>query len=222
MKHLKQNGFSVVELLVVITVTTILVIVISTFLITNLQQSTIATLKGTMLNEAQQSLDLAANDIRLSANADTNNRWPDTNGPGGSANPLSWQSNNNTLVLATAAEDRDGTVIFTDTKNYITEKNNSIYFVKDGTLYKRTLASVVANNSAKTTCPAAKATPSCPADKALLHNVTNFGVTYKNGDDIAVSPSDARSVELAVTVSKPMYQRDISVNYKTRMVFRND
>ncbi|MFO0781810.1 MAG: hypothetical protein U0524_02865 [Candidatus Saccharimonadales bacterium] len=222
MKRLNFRGFSVVELLVVISVTTILVIIISTFLITNLQQSTIATLKGTMLNEAQQSLDLAANDIRLSANADTNNRWPDVNGPSGAANPLSWESNGTTLVLATAAEDRNGTVIFSDAKNYITEKNNSIYFVKNGTLYKRTLASTATNNAAKTSCPAAKATASCPADKALLQNVKSFAVTYKDGDDAAVAPSDARSVELAVTVSKPMYQRDISVSYKTRMVFRND
>lgn len=222
MKRLSNDGLSIVELLVVITVTTTLVIVISTFLINNLQQSTLAAAKSSMLSEAQQSLDLAANDIRLSANADTNNRWPDSNSPDGSVNPLSWQSSNNVLVLATAAEDRNGTVIFTDSKNYITEKNNIVYFVKDETLYKRTIASTVADNAAKTTCPADRATKDCPADKELLHNVTDFTVTYKNGEDATVSPSDARSIELSVTVSKPMYQRDVSVSYKTRMVFRND
>lgn len=222
MRKLTSSGFSMVELLVAISVTTILIIVIGTFLINNLQQSTLTTLKGTMLNEAQQSLDLAANDIRSSATADTNSRWPDNNGPSGSTNPLSWQSNGDTLVLASAAEDGSGTIIFADAKNYITEKNNIIYFVKDKTLYKRTLASSITNNSAKTSCPAVKATSTCPADKELLHNVTDFTVTYKNGEDVAVAPSDARSVELAITVSKPMYQRDVSVSYKTRMVFRNE
>lgn len=222
MKRLNTFGFSVVELLVVITVTTILVVVISSFLISNLQQSTLATAKGNMLSEAQKSLDLAANDIRLSANADTNNRWPDNNSPSGASAPLSWQSNSNTLVLATAAEDSSGTIIFIDSKNYITDKNNIVYFVKDNTLYKRSIASTATNNAAKTSCPKNKASATCPADKELLHNVTDFTVSYKNGEDAAVTPSDARSVELSVTVSKPMYQRDVKVSYKTRMVFRND
>ncbi len=222
MSNLNARGFTTVELLVVVTVTTILIIIVGTFLITNLQQSTLATAKGNMLYETQQSLDLAANDIRLSSNADTNNRWPDANSPGGSGAPMSWQSNNNTLVLATAAENSTGTIIFADSKNYITEKNNIVYFVKDKTLYKRTIASSVANNGEKTSCPKSSSSTACPADKELLHNVTAFTVTYKDGQDTTVSPTTARSVELAVTVSKPMYQRDVSVNYKTRMVFRND
>lgn len=222
MRKLSDGGFSIVELVVVISVTTILIIIIGTFLISNLQQSTLATAKSTMLNEAQQTLDLAANDIRLSANADTNNRWPDSNSPGGSANPLAWASNSNTLILAKAAEDSSGTIIFADTNSYITEKDNVIYFVKDGTLYKRTIASDRISNAAKTSCPKSSASTSCPADKELLHNVTEFTVTYKDGQDNTVSPADARSIELGVTVSKPMYQRDVSVNYKTRMVFRND
>lgn len=222
MSRLQEKGFSIVELLVVISVTTILIIIISTFLINNLQQSTLATAKGNMLHEAQHSLDLVANDIRLSANADTNNRWPDTNSPGGPANPFGWQSNNSTLVLATAAEDNSGAIIFTDAKNYITEKNNIIYFVRDGTLYKRTIASPVENNAAETSCPASNSSNACPADKELLHNVTNFAVSYRNGQDNPVPPSDARSVELTVTVSRPMYQRDVNVSHTTRMVFRND
>lgn len=222
MTKLSERGFSIVELLVVISVTTIIIIVISTFLINNLQQSTLATAKGNMLHEAQHTLDLIANDVRLSANADTNNRWADNNSPGGLNSPFSWQSNGSTLVLATAAEDDSGAVIFTDSKNYITEKNNIIYFVRDGTLYKRTLASTVENNAAKTTCPSPSTSNTCPADKELLHNVTQFSVSYRNGQDNPVPPSDARSIELAITVSKAMYQRDVSVNHTTRMVFRND
>jgi hypothetical protein len=126
------------------------------------------------------------------------------------------------LVLATAAEDSNGSVIFADSKNYITEKNNIVYFVKDDTLYKRTIASTVANNSAVTSCPINTASTSCPADKELLHNVTDFTVTYKDGQNNSVTPTDARSIELRVTVSKHLYSQDISVDYTTRMVFRND
>lgn len=221
-KKLNDTGMSVVELLVVLTVTTTLVLIITGFLITNLQQSTLATARGNILRETEQSLDLAANDIRLSANADTNNRWPDVNSPTGGTNQYSWQSNGTTVVLATAAENSSGAVIFSDSKNYITEKNNLVYFVKNGTLYKRTIASPVTGNSAKTSCPIALATASCPADKELLHDVTAFGVTYKDGQNNSVTPTDARSIELSVTVSKPLYGKNVSVDYKTRMVFRND
>lgn len=222
MKRLNSSGFTITELVVVITVISILILVIGMFLINNLQQSTLATIRSNMLHEAQQSLDLIANDIRLSANADATNRWSDVNGPGGAANPYSWHSNQDILVLATAAEDSSGGILFVDAKNYITQKNNVIYFVNNKTLYKRTLAATGDDNAAKTSCPRDEATVSCPADKELIHNVKQFQVTYKDGQDNTVSPTDARSVELAITIEKPVYRNKVSVSYDTRMVFRND
>lgn len=221
-RKLNSYGMSTVELLVVLVVTTMLVIVITTFLMNSLQQSTQAAAKANILRETEQSLDLAANDIRLSANADANNRWADANSPSGGSNQYSWQSNSSNLVLATAAENSSGSVIFADAKNYITEKNNIVYFVKNGTLYKRSIASPASGNTAKTSCPIASASSSCPADKELLHNVTAFTVTYKDGQNNSVTPTDARSIELAVTVTKPLYGKNINVSYTTRMVFRND
>ena len=220
--QLDSRGLTIVELLVVISVTTILVIVVSSFMMVNLRESTLATARGNMLRETQQSLDLAANDIRLSANADTNNRWADVNSPGGASNQFSWQSNSSTLVLAAAAEKSDGSIIFADAKNYITEKNNIVYFVKDGTLYKRMISSPVADNNDKTSCPINLASASCKADKPLLQNVSAFTVLYKDGQNNNVSPTDARSIELNVTTNKKIYSKTLSVNYKTRMVFRND
>ena len=220
--RLDSRGLTIVELLVVISVTTILVIVVTSFMLVNLRESTLATARGNMLRETQQSLDLAANDIRLSANADSNNRWADLNSPSGASNQFSWQSNSSTLVLAAAAEKSDGSIIFADAKNYITEKNNIIYFVQDGTLYKRTIASPVANNKDKTSCPIDLASANCPADKPLLQNVSAFTVLYKDGQNNNVAPTEARSIELNVTTNKQIYSKNLSVNYKTRMVFRND
>ena len=219
---LDARGLTIVELLVVISVTTILIVVVTGFMMVNLRESTLATARGNMLRETQQSLDLAANDIRLSANADANNRWADVNSPSGASNQFSWQSNSTNLVLAAAAEKSDGTVIFADAKNYITEKNNIVYFVKNGTLYKRTIASPVANNRDKTTCPINLASASCPADKELLQNVSAFTISYKDGQNNNVTPTDARSIELNVTTNKQIYSKYLSVSYKTRMVFRND
>lgn len=219
---MNSRGFTLVEGLVAISVTSLVVLVVTVFMINNIQESTLATARQNMLREVQQTLDLAANDIRLSANADTNNRWPDNNGPSGSSNLYSWASNSSTLVLATAAEDQSGTVIFSDPQNYVTVKNNIIFFVQNNTLYKRTLAADDSNNASKTTCPAATASSACPADKELLTNVQSFTVTYLDGQNQSVIPTNARSIELRAQTSKQLYSQTVRADYTTKMVFRND
>lgn len=217
----KTAGFTLVELLVALVVAGIISLVIGSYMVENIQQNALANIRQDTLQETQLSLDLAANDIRLSANADDNNRWPDSYAPSG-ADPYSWASNGGTLVLATAAQNTSGVIQFIDAKNYITEKNNIIYFVNNGTLYKRTLAAPISGNAANTSCPVASSTPSCPADKQLIKNVTLFSVTYLDGQNLSVIPTEARSIELHLTVSKQVYKQQISADYKTRMVFRNE
>lgn len=211
-----------VEIMVAIAVTGFMIAIISTFMMRSLQTSTKETNRMNIQRELQQTLDIVANDVRLSANADLNNRNPDANNPGGSGNQYGWTSNASTLVLATAATTSTGGIIFTDPSNYITTKNNYVYFVSNKTLYRRTLAATATGNSAKTTCPSNKVTSSCPADKKLLNNVTNFQVTYLDGSNASVTPTNARSVELSLTSAYTQYKQTQSVSYTTRMVFRND
>lgn len=220
-KPLDAAGFSLVELLVALVVTGLLVGVLMNFMLSSLVQSTTQTARATLLNEAQAALNLADNDIQSSASADQNNRWQDANAPD-PTNQLSWQSNSSTLILATAAQDKSGNIIFADPLKYITQKNNNIYFVKNNTLYKRILAAPVTGNGAVTTCPAAAVTSSCPADKTLVHNVSFFGVRYLNATNQEVAPTDARSIELTLNLSTSQYGRNVTANYTTRMVFRND
>ena len=65
-----------------------------------------------LLNKAQAGLDVINNDIRLSGNADLNNRISDDNAPGAPDDKLSWLSDSDTLILATAVEDTNGDIIF--------------------------------------------------------------------------------------------------------------
>lgn len=217
----RQAGFTMVEVLVAVSVTTIMVLVITNFMMRNVQSSTLETSQAAILREIEQSADEVNADIRLSANADLNNRNADANSPGGS-NQYGWTSNASTLVLATAAVDNSGNVIFSDPANYVTTKNNIVYFVSGGTLYRRMIAANVSNNSAKTTCPPAQASSSCPADKALLHNVSTFSVTYLDGNNNSVSPTNARGIELKLGAAYSQYKHTQSASYTTRMVFRND
>ncbi|HEX7368290.1 MAG TPA: hypothetical protein VF261_01385, partial [Candidatus Saccharimonadales bacterium] len=150
-----------------------------------------------------------------------NNRWQDPNAPD-PTNELSWQSNSSTLILATEAQDKNGNIIFSDPLDYITEKNNNIYFVQNGTLYKRVLAAPDPNNSAVTTCPAATSSSSCPPDAVLVHNVASFSVQYYDAANASVPPSDARSIGITLQLATTEYGHTIHASYTTRMVFRND
>lgn len=216
----KQTGFTTVELLVTVTVTTLIVLVISGFMLRSTQTATLEMANANILREVQLTLDAIANDVRSSANADLNNRNPDPNGPGG--NQFGWTSNSSTVVLATAATDNAKNIIFSDPANYVTVKNNYIYYLSSNTLYKRIVAANVTGNRAKTTCPAALATATCPSDKELLNDVSQFSIRYLDGNNVEVTPTNARSVEITVTSAKMQYRQTQSATYTTRMVFRND
>jgi hypothetical protein len=196
--------------------------VIMNFLADSLVNYAVIQARRDALIEAQEALDKVADETRLSASADEVNRWEDLNAPGAPDNLLSWESDSDTLILASAAQNTQKELIFADPALYITEKNNSIYFVSNGTLYRRLLASPVADNAAKTTCPAQQSSSECPADEALISNVSNFIVRYIDGNNVEVGPSDARSIELEINITKEQYNREITADYKTRMVFRND
>lgn len=218
----KQHGFTTTELLVAVTVTTVVVLVISNFMMRSLQSASLEMAKAQILQEVQLTLDTIALDVRLSANADANNRHADINNPSGVTNLFGWSSDNETLVLATAATDPSDEVIFSDPTTYITTKNNYIYFVEGGILYKRILAAPLSGTREKTTCPADFIVPGCPADKALLRNVTHFQVTYLDGANQVVTPTEARSIEIELTAARTQYKQTQSATYATRMVFRND
>ena len=185
------------------------------------QQNALTSARASLLNDAQVALDSIGENIRQSSSADQNNRWLDANAPGAPSNQQSWTSNSTTLVLATAAQNSSGSIIFSDPANYTSWKNNYVYFVSNQVLYVRTLAANVSGNKAVTSCPKALATSSCPADRALTVNATSFGVTYLNNDNQQVTPTNARSIELSLTLTTTKYNQPIQVTYKTRMVFRN-
>lgn len=209
MKHLDQKGFTVVELAISISVTAILMAVIFGFMTSSLQQYSNDTNRANLLNSAQTGFEVITNDIRLSANADTNNRWPDSSAPSGD---FSWTSDSDTLVLATATEDTNGNIIFADPANYISQKNNVIYFRQGDKLYKRVLAAPVANNAITTQ----------PTDKVILENVKEFNIKYIDEQNVEVDPVDARAIELYAKLEKKAFSEPVTVDYTTRMVFRND
>lgn len=218
MRH-KAQGFTVVELLVVMVVISILSLTLANFITTWLQASTLAQKRADLLTTAETALDAITTDVRLSGSVDDNNRWADTYGPGGQ---YGWQSGSQTVVLAKVAVDAGNNIIFSDPSKYISQKDNEIYYLSGSTLYRRTLKSDSTNDVATTTCPAANATASCPADTVIATGVSNWSLTYYDANDMIVTPTDARSVQASITISGSLNTQTISATYTTRMVFRNE
>ena len=211
------------ELIVATALMSILLVGIMSFLVTTITNNAVRGARADLLREAQLSLDVMVKDIRLSAHAFEANNIDDDNSPNAATtNGLGWESDADTLVLATAAENTSGNILFSDPAHYLTLKNNIIYYVSDSTLYKRTLAADNPNNRAVTSCPPDEATGSCPADRLSVANVDSLTFRYFDGENNEVSPSLARSVETTLSLQTERYGREVDVTYSTRTVFRNE
>jgi len=221
MKKLGSRGFTLVELLVATALTGILIIVVMSFMVNSFVQTTVDSARSDLLRESQQALDDIGRNVRLSSSALTSNSIDDPYAPE-QGQPRSWDSSDSTVILATAATDSDGSIIFSDPLNYISEKNNVIYFLRDGTLYRRTLAADVEDNRATSTCPAS-ADESCKSrDSVLVNNVASFRVTYHDNLDQIVTPESARSVRMEIQLKDKKFGQNLESRYVSRVVFRNE
>lgn len=220
MKHKLNNaGFTLVELAVATAVTGILILVIMGFTINSFAQISITEARGDLLREAQFSLDTLTEDARLSSNSYAETVILDPNAPGSSQK---WQGDASTLILATAAQDTNRNILFADPLQYSSHKNNRVYFVNNGTLYRRTLAANLPNNALQTTCPKAEISSTCPGDSMLAHNISEFSIKYFDSSGEEVPAEQARSIQATLKLSIYKYDRDITAEYKTRTVFRNE
>ncbi len=214
-----KSGFTIIELVVVTAIMGIIIVLLMNFMANSLRANARFNAQAALLQEVQLTLDKISREIRLSSTADEHNRWPDAYAP--NEDDYSWESNDSTLVLATAALDSSNNIIFADPLHYISSKNNNIYFVNNNTLYNRVLADPVEGNTAKTSCPP-NPQDTCPDDRELIHNVTQFSIKYFDNQGDEVEPPNARSVEVALTVKTTKYNQDIQASFKTRTVFRNE
>jgi len=217
-----KSGFTLVELMTSITLIGIISTFVVAFGVNGLANYNYSYNRSVLLDQAHLGVRNVSEAILQSASADNNNRVEDQNGPGAPGNLFGWQSDGDTLVLATAAENTEGDILFEDESHYISYKNNLIYFLDEGDLKRRVLAADVPGNKAVTTCPEAAASASCPQDTTILEDVDSFSVTYYDSQNQEVAPNSARSVELAISLSKEVQNRNISAEYSTRTVFRND
>lgn len=218
-----ENGFTLVETVIAISVTAILIAIVLGFMTNSIVEYALAGARADILSQAQSAVDNITAETRLSGKADLNNRWQDTHSPSSPTDNFSWTSDNDTLVLATAVEDTGGNIVFADPAQYISQKNNIVFFLQNGTLYKRIIAAAdISNNKLKTSCPKSAVSANCPEDRKLLENVNQIRFTYYDEQNQEVTPDNARSVNIYIKIERTAYNRPVSAEYSTRMVFRND
>lgn len=215
-----QDGLSLIELIVATAITGMLIVVVMTFLSNQMVENAIQNARAILLLESQTALDVVNFDIKHAARVDDINRWSDPNAPSAPGDPYSWGPGPEVLVLATPAKDANSDFLYDDPFAYITHKNNLVYFVENGTLYRRTLAGNIEGNALTTTC--SPGVSDCPSDTELINNVTGININYFNADDEEVEPDEARSVRVSITVTDTVYGRDVTETYSIRSVFRNE
>ncbi|HSX47596.1 MAG TPA: prepilin-type N-terminal cleavage/methylation domain-containing protein [Patescibacteria group bacterium] len=216
---INQNGFTLVELTVVIIIISILSITLSIFITNWLQAAVLSQKRADLLNNAQNAVSTISTDVQLSGSVDVNNRWEDPNGPGGN---YAWASGTQVLVLAKAAIDNSNNIIFSDPAKYISQKDNVIYYLSNKTLYRRTLQSDSDNDAATTTCPPSQTTSTCPADRSIATDVSSLSFNYIDIAGDTTTPDNARAVQVSITLSEIQDNNTINASYSTRMVFRNE
>jgi type II secretory pathway pseudopilin PulG len=215
----KSAGFTITELVLSITVAGILAIILFTatfYYYVNAAQTEVST---NLALESQSILTQLTEDMRLADSIASTNTITDSNSPGGG-----WVTSDpsNIIIIENPAVDNSRNIIY-DSSTGSPYRNELVYFVSGTNMYKRTLAnSSAVGNIAKTTCPKASASSTCPPDRLFSENVTSITFTfYDSSDNTTANATSARSVSLSVNMAKKSFSKNISLSNSTRVTLRN-
>lgn len=220
--HGDNRGFTLVELNISMTVMGILAVgfmaIFTTFVtVTNRTNYTIE-----MTNDSQNLLRTMVEELRNGAGVRQTNSAvtnPDPNSPAGG-----WNTGNTNFVIITAVPAQDSS------NEYILDPatgrpylNEFVYYKQASVLYKRTLAHKDAvGNKIKTSCPAALASATCPADKKLVETIKTMAfVLYDQDNALTTDPLLARSIKIDLTLEKKTFGAPLTFDNSIRTTLRN-
>jgi prepilin-type N-terminal cleavage/methylation domain-containing protein len=215
----RQSGFTITELVLSITIAGVLVLVLFTatfYYYVSTAQSQTAT---DLALESQTILSQLTEDIRLSDAISSTNAITDPNAPAGG-----WITSDpsNIIIIENPAVDSSRNIIY-DSSTGNPFRNEFIYFQSGSNMYKRVLANTAAiGNTAKTTCPQAQSSSTCPPDRLFSNNISNLSFTFYDASDNTTSDATlARSVSLQVDMAKKVFGKNIILTNTTRVTLRN-
>ena len=217
--HKSSKGSTLVELLVIITVTSILAIVFLDTITNFYSVITRNNASSDLTITSQNLLRSTVETLRVGDGVRQTNSISDANAPGGA-----WSTSNSDFVIVIASPALDSS------RSYIIDPNtgspymNELVYYKNGALLmQRVLANPDATgNSLKTTCPPEIATANCPADKQLAEYVKTMLFTLYDQDDIVTNdPLAARSIKIDLAMERDLSGAPLTLNNSIRVTLRN-
>ncbi len=236
-------GFSIVELALVIAIIPLITLVFIAMLYTAINESRRSATKTTYDSRAQIAMDWLEHDIRYATNFLTtvnNAQYPDPNdyGPAGTEFSYSGQSSSLRTLIITSPATSD--ISLNTNRNLIFKKDTpfpctsaqdnepleylSVYFVKNNTLYKRTIpdttSAICGPTSSirqKLSCP--RSVASCTVfDEIVAENVTQFSINYHRASPPSLLNvyttsnlmADAIAADITITITQPSGSNPIS------------
>lgn len=215
---MRQQGFTITELLIAVSVSGIAsILIVSAFVFT--YGSVIAEQARTsMVRESQLFLRRLSDDIRVGSEIRSTNQLTDPFGPTGG-----WVTSDpaNILIITEPATDADNNLIFDDQTGY-PYQHEVIYFSDNGNMYRRRIANINATGSVQSsTCPIG--TADCSPDIELVGNVENMQFSFYDIDNaVTTVPEEARSVDVTINLRQTLYGNQITSSNTIRATLRNE
>lgn len=214
-----SGGFTVVELVVGITVGSILFMA---FMVAISNQFVLIVKNNAnidMSSTAQNLLRTTTESIRDGDGIRQTNTIADPNSPAGG-----WNTSNNNFVVVIDTPALDSS------HNYIVDPstgnpymNQLVYYKSGVSLYERQLANPnAAGNSLKTSCPTGHTSPSCPADPNLGDSFNSMAFTlYDQDNALTTDPTQARLIKISLSMQRKVFGESISLNTDMAVTLRN-
>lgn len=225
---MNERGFSLLEVLIAISLSSLLLLVVGEFTTNGIRSSNQDYNQTVVLVNTKAAVETVARVIREARSVQASNSQPDNHAPGAPADPYSWSGSagsNATLILAVPSRDTANNLIYIDGLHNNLYTDDVIFYLENSTdrLYKRVIANAAApGNRAKTTCPPALATASCPADTLIVEDVADLTTSYLDSTgNMITTPSGTEAVHFTVTESKLIGPRTYSSSYTTTATMRN-
>lgn len=208
-----------VELMIAVSIATILSTVLLAFTITYVADIFRSRAVAELAVESHSVLLTMVEDIRLAGGIASTNAISDNNAPVGG-----WitSDTNNMLVINSPATTSINDIIYDSSTGY-PYRNQYIYFISAGSLYKRVLKNTSATgNTATTTCPQSASSSSCPADKKYTTYIQDITLTfYDSGNAVTADPTLTRSLKVGISMSRKSFGKVITMNNSIQTTLRN-
>lgn len=213
---IKQEGFTITELLVAIAVGSIASVLMVTAFVFTYGSVIVEQTRTSMTRDSQIFLRRMVEDIRVGNEIRQTNQITDPSGD-------VWVTSDpaNTMVITSPATNAANELVYNESSGF-PYQHEVIYFSENGTMYRRLLRNDLAVDSTQSsTCRSG--TVGCLPDIGLVNNVSNMLFEFYDSSNSQTTVfEDARSVQITINLRKQVYGNDIRTTNTTRITLRNE